>query len=152
MKENDVAPLFEALDQNDTMVNLKELLDHNKRVILYFYPKDSTPGCTAEACSLRDGYADLLKQGFKVVGVSPDSTASHRKFIDKQSLPFTLVADPDHKIAEAYGAWGAKKFMGREYIGILRKTFVINQEGVIERIFEKVETKNHYNQILNSYK
>lgn len=152
MNINDIAPKFEALSQDDTQITLDGLLAQGKKVILYFYPKDSTPGCTAEACSLRDGYTELLKQGYVVVGVSPDSTASHRKFIDKQSLPFTLIADPDHSIAEAYGAWGLKKFMGREYMGILRKTFVINAEGRIEKIFDKVDTKDHYNQILNSYK
>lgn len=152
MNINDIAPKFEALSQDDTQITLDGLLAQGKKVILYFYPKDSTPGCTAEACSLRDGYAELLKQGYVVVGVSPDSTASHRKFIDKQSLPFTLIADSDHSIAEAYGAWGLKKFMGREYMGILRKTFVINTEGRIEKIFDKVDTKDHYNQILNSYK
>lgn len=152
MNINDIAPKFEALSQDDTQITLDGLLAQGKKVILYFYPKDSTPGCTAEACSLRDGYAELIKQGYVVVGVSPDSTASHRKFIDKQSLPFTLIADSDHSIAEAYGAWGLKKFMGREYMGILRKTFVINAEGRIEKIFDKVDTKDHYNQILNSYK
>lgn len=152
MNINDIAPKFEALSQDDTQITFDGLLAQGKKVILYFYPKDSTPGCTAEACSLRDGYTELLKQGYVVVGVSPDSTASHRKFIDKQSLPFTLIADSDHSIAEAYGAWGLKKFMGREYMGILRKTFVINAEGRIEKIFDKVDTKDHYNQILNSYK
>lgn len=152
MNINDIAPKFEALSQDDTQITLDGLLAQGKKVILYFYPKDSTPGCTAEACSLRDGYTELIKQGYVVVGVSPDSTASHRKFIDKQSLPFTLIADPDHSIAEAYGAWGLKKFMGREYMGILRKTFVINAGGRIEKIFDKVDTKDHYNQILNSYK
>lgn len=152
MNINDIAPKFEALSQDDTQITLDGLLAQGKKVILYFYPKDSTPGCTAEACSLRDGYTELIKQGYVVVGLSPDSTASHRKFIDKQSLPFTLIADPDHSIAEAYGAWGLKKFMGREYMGILRKTFVINAEGRIEKIFDKVDTKDHYNQILNSYK
>lgn len=152
MNINDIAPKFEAPSQDDTQITLDGLLAQGKKVILYFYPKDSTPGCTAEACSLRDGYTELIKQGYVVVGVSPDSTASHRKFIDKQSLPFTLIADSDHSIAEAYGAWGLKKFMGREYMGILRKTFVINAEGRIEKIFDKVDTKDHYNQILNSYK
>lgn len=152
MKLNDIAPQFESVDQNDQPVSLSTLIAERKKIILYFYPKDSTPGCTAEACSLRDGYSELVKQGFVVLGVSPDTTASHRKFIDKQSLPYTLLSDPDHTIAEAYGAWGPKKFMGKEYVGILRKTFIINLEGRIERIFEKVETKDHFNQILNSYK
>lgn len=152
MNINDLAPDFKALDQNDNILKLSDLLAGGRRVILYFYPKDSTPGCTAEACSLRDGYSELIKLGFTIVGVSPDTTASHRKFIDKQSLPFTLITDSDHCIAQAYGVWGLKKFMGREYMGILRKTFIINTDGKIEKIFDKVETKNHYNQILNSYK
>lgn len=149
LQVNDKAPLWEGVDQNDDRVSLGKLLEKGKKVVLYFYPKDSTPGCTAEACSLRDGHSDLIKQGYTVVGVSPDSTASHRKFIEKQSLPFTLIADTDHSIAEAYGVWGLKKFMGREYMGILRATFIINTEGIIEKVFENVDTKNHYQQIIN---
>ncbi|CDN31124.1 Thiol peroxidase, Bcp type [Mucinivorans hirudinis] len=149
LQVNDKAPLWEGVDQNDDRVSLGRLLEKGKKVVLYFYPKDSTPGCTAEACSLRDGHSDLIKQGYTVVGVSPDSTASHRKFIEKQSLPFTLIADTDHSIAEAYGVWGLKKFMGREYMGILRATFIINTEGIIEKVFENVDTKNHYQQIIN---
>ncbi len=146
----DPAPVFTAHDQNENTVSLADF--KGRKVILYFYPKDSTPGCTAEACSLRDGYSELLRQGFTVLGVSADSAASHRKFIEKQNLPFTLLADTDHKIAEAYGTWGLKKFMGREYMGMLRKTFVINGEGRIEKIFDKVDTKNHFEQIVDSYK
>lgn len=128
------------------------MLGQNKKIILYFYPKDNTPGCTAQACSLRDGYAQLVREGFVVIGVSPDSAESHQKFIEKKSLPFTLLSDADHTVAKAYGTWGLKKFMGREYMGILRNTFIINPEGIIEKIFDKVDTKDHFNQILKSYK
>lgn len=151
MQINDIAPDFRATDQHDNIISLAEELGKGKKIILYFYPKDATPGCTAEACSLRDGYSELIAHGFQVIGVSPDSTASHRKFIDKQSLPFTLISDADHAVAEAYGVWGLKKFMGREYMGMIRTTFVIGTDGRIEKIFEKVNTKDHYNQILKEY-
>ena len=120
-------------------------------MILYFYPKDNTPGCTAEACSLRDGRDTLRRMGFEVVGVSPDSEKSHQGFIAKQGLNFTLLADTDKKIAEAYGVWGEKKFMGRTFMGILRTTFVIDEQGVIEKIFDKVRTKDHFEQIVEAY-
>lgn len=152
MKINDVAPNFEATDQNDKQINLAEIIAQGKKVILYFYPKDLTPGCTAQACSLRDGYSELIANGFTVVGISPDNSTSHRKFIEKKSLPFTLIADTDHSIADLYGTWGAKKFMGREYMGIIRTTFIINIDGRIENIINKVDTKDHFNQILNLYK
>ncbi len=148
---NDKAPDFTSQDQNGATHTLDSLLSDCDRLILYFYPKDSTPGCTAEACSLRDGYAELLERGFKVVGVSADSAARHQKFIEKHSLPFTLLADTEHELCESYDAWGLKKFMGREYMGIIRKSFVITKQGVIERIFEKVRTKDHFDQILESY-
>lgn len=149
---NAPAPNFTALDNLGNTLTLTDLLSDCERLVLYFYPKDSTPGCTAEACSLRDGYSELLKQKFKVVGVSPDSAASHNKFIEKQQLPFALLVDTDHHLAELYNAWGPKKFMGREYTGIIRKTYIINKNTQIEKIFDKVDTKNHFNQILNSYK
>ncbi len=148
LKAGDKAPDFKAEDQNGNIVSLSGILATGKRVILYFYPKDNTPGCTAEACSLRDGYAELLKQGFVVVGVSADSAASHLKFREKHQLPFTLLADVDHAIAEAYGTWGEKRFMGRTYMGMLRTTFVIGTDGVITKVFEKVDTKRHFEQIL----
>ena len=147
----DKAPEFTAENQEGNIVSLAGLLAEGKKVILYFYPKDNTPGCTAEACSLRDGYSELLKRGFTVLGVSGDSAASHRKFIEKHQLPFTLLVDADHKIAEAYGTWGEKKFMGRTYMGMLRTTFIIGTDGVIEKVFEKVNTKDHFGQILESY-
>lgn len=146
----DKAPSFRAENQSGEMIALEDFV--GKKVILYFYPKDNTSGCTAEACSLRDGYRELTDMGFVVVGVSPDSVKSHVGFINKHSLPFTLLSDADHAIAENYGTWGLKKFMGREYYGIIRKTFIIDQNGVIEKIFDKVDTKKHFEQISDSYK
>lgn len=151
LKAGDKAPDFTASDQNGDTVTLHGVLGCGKKVILYFYPKDNTPGCTAEACSLRDGYHELLERGFVVLGVSGDSAASHRRFIEKQKLPFTLLVDADHAIAEAYGTWGEKRFMGRTYMGMLRTTFIIGTDGVIEKVFEKVNTKDHFGQILEAY-
>lgn len=150
LKVGDKAPDFKAEDQDGREVTLSSLL--GKKTVLYFYPKDNTPGCTAEACSLRDGRDDLAEKGFTIVGVSPDSVKSHLNFKAKHNLNFTLLSDPDKTIAEAYGVWGEKKFMGRTSMGIKRTTFVIDGEGVIERIFDKVDTRNHWEQILASYK
>lgn len=150
LKTGDVAPAFSANDQNENNISLSDY--KGKKVILYFYPKDNTSGCTAEACSLRDGKSELEKMGFVIIGVSPDSEKSHRNFIAKHELNFTLVADTDKTIAKEYGAWGPKKFMGREYEGIIRKTFIIDEKGVIEKIFNKVDTKRHFEQIVDSYK
>lgn len=150
----DKAPEFSAVDQNGNTVSLAGILaglPAGGRVVLYFYPKDNTPGCTAEACSLRDGYSELVKRGFVVLGVSADSVASHQKFIAKHELPFTLLVDTDHVIAEAYKTWGEKKFMGRVFLGMLRTTYIIGADGVIEKIFAKVDTKRHFDQILESY-
>ncbi|MBQ8047668.1 MAG: thioredoxin-dependent thiol peroxidase [Prevotella sp.] len=121
-----------------------------KKLVLYFYPKDMTSGCTAEACSLRDGYADLRKQGYEVVGVSVDSEASHQKFIEKHDLPFSLIADTDHQLVEAFGVWAEKSMYGRKYMGTLRTTFIINEEGVVEQVFQpkQIKTKEHAGQIL----
>ena len=154
LNTGDVAPAFEGVDQDGRPVSLAGLLaagEKDGKVILYFYPKDNTTGCTAEACSLRDGYPELVRRGFTVVGVSPDSEASHRKFIQGHGLPFRLIADRDKAIATAYGVWGEKKFMGRTYMGILRTTYVIGPDGRIEKRFDKVDTKDHFNQILASY-
>ena len=118
---------------------------------MYFYPKDSTPGCTAESCNLRDHYSDLKTKGFDVLGVSADNEASHQKFIKKHELPFHLLADTEKEVLNAYGVWGPKKFMGRTFDGIHRTTFVINEKGMIERIFTKVKTKEHTEQILETY-
>lgn len=151
LKIGDKAPLFEATNHEGDVVKLADLLAKGLRVVLYFYPKDNTPGCTAEACSLRDAHTELVKRGFVILGVSPDSEASHVKFRDKQNIPFTLLTDPAHELAKAYFSYGPKKFMGREYNGILRQTFVIEPSGTVEKIFAKVETKNHAEQILKSY-
>ncbi len=142
----DAAPSFKGLDQNGNFVRLAEF--EGGKLILYFYPKDNTPGCNAEACNLRDNYKIWLEKGYKVLGVSPDSQASHQKFINKFDLPFPLISDPEKEIIKAYGAWGPKKLYGREYEGLLRTTFVINDKGIIEQIFTKVKTKDHTNQIL----
>ena len=149
LKIGDKAPAFEVPDQNG---ETKRLSDYaGKKLILYFYPKDNTPGCTAEACSLRDGRTVLQEKGFEIVGVSPDTIQSHQRFIEKKELNFTLLSDPEHHLAEAYGVWGEKKFMGRVSMGILRTTFVIGADGVIEKIFEKVRTADHFEQILEAY-
>lgn len=147
LKEGDKAPDFKASDQNGKEVTLNDF--RGKRLILYFYPKDDTPGCTAEACDLRDNHSPLLSKGFSVVGVSPDAVKSHSKFADKYNLPFPLLADTEKKILNAYGVWGPKKFMGRAYDGVHRTTFIIGPEGLIEKIIAKVDTKNHSDQILS---
>jgi thioredoxin-dependent peroxiredoxin len=145
LKAGDKAPSINATDENGKMLSLEEY--KGKKVVLYFYPKDSTPGCTAEACNLRDNYESLKADGYDVIGVSPDSEKSHLKFIEKQNLPFRLIADTDKKVAEAYGVWGLKKFMGKEYMGVNRTTFVIDEKGVIEKVITKVDTKNHTEQL-----
>ncbi len=139
LKEGDQAPAFNSVDQDGHEVILSEF--KGKKVILYFYPKDDTPGCTAEACDFRDNYASLQSKGFEVIGVSPDSEAKHSKFIHKYDLPFTLLADTEKEVIQAYGVWGKKKFMGREYDGVHRSTFIIDENGVIEKIITKVKTK-----------
>ena len=142
------APDFKGVDQNGNTVSLNDF--KGQKLILYFYPKDNTPGCTAEACDLRDNYEMWLSKGYKVVGVSPDSIQSHQKFTEKYNLPFPLISDPEKKILKAYGAWGPKKLYGREYEGVLRTTFVIDENGVIEQVFTKVKTKEHTKQILDA--
>ena len=145
----DKAPDFVALNEFGQSTSLSEFL--GKKVILYFYPKDMTPGCTAESCNLGENYSLLQENGFIVLGVSPDSSKSHQKFIDKYNLPFSLIADEDKAVIKAFGVWGPKKFMGKEYDGVHRTTFVIDEDGVIEKVFSKVKTKDHTNQILESY-
>lgn len=140
------APSFEAKDQNGNIIKLSDF--KGKKVVLYFYPKDATPGCTAQACNLRDNYEALQKAGFIVLGVSSDSEKSHLKFIEKQNLPFPLIADEDLKVHEAYGTWVEKSMYGRKYMGTARTTFVIDENGILTEIIEKVDTKNHTNQIL----
>lgn len=146
LKTGDRAPYFEGPDQDGNLVKLTDFA--GRRLVLYFYPKDSTPGCTAEACDLRDNYERFLSLGYAVVGVSKDSQASHKKFIEKYSLPFPLISDPQTVILQAYGAWGEKKNYGKVTVGTLRKTFVISEDGVIEDIISKVDTKAHTAQIL----
>ena len=145
----DKAPNFVALNEFGQSISLSEFL--GKKIVLYFYPKDMTPGCTAESCNLSENYSLLQEKGFIVLGVSPDSSKSHQKFIDKYNLPFSLIADEDKAVIKAFGVWGPKKFMGKEYDGVHRTTFVIDQNGVIEKVFSKVKTKDHTNQILESY-
>ncbi len=143
----DKAPNFKGVDQNGASIALNDF--KGKRLVLYFYPKDLTPGCTTQSCNLRDNYADLKKAGFEVVGVSADDEAKHLKFIAKHELPFRLIADIDKKVINDYGIWGPKKFMGKEYDGIHRTTFVIDGKGVIEAVIPKVKTKDHAAQILS---
>lgn len=149
LKIGDKAPVIKAMDQNGNSISLEDF--KGSKVILYFYPKDDTPGCTAEACNLRDNYSTLLDEGFKIIGVSADNINSHKKFIEKYNLPFPLIADTDKKVLNDYGVWGKKKFMGREYDGINRMTFVISEEGIILNIFDKVQTKDHTKQILSEF-
>ena len=144
----DNAPDFNSNDQDGNPLRLKDFKGH--KVILYFYPKDSTPGCTAEACNLRDNYGLLLQKGYKIIGVSADDEKSHKKFIEKNVLPFPLIPDKEKIIIRNYGVWGKKKLYGKEYEGINRMTFIISEDWKIERIFSKVDTKNHTEQILKS--
>jgi len=146
LKQGDKAPDFTVNDQNGNPVSLSDF--KGKKVVLYFYPKDNTPGCTAEACDLRDHYGDLQKAGYEVLGVSTDSEKSHQKFIEKQNLPFTLLADTEKVIHEKYGTWVEKSMYGRKYMGTARVTFLIDEEGKIEEVIEKVKTKEHASQIL----
>ena len=146
LQAGDKAPDFLGLDEDGNEIRVSDY--KGKRLVVYFYPKDNTPGCTAEACSLRDGLSDLLAAGYAVIGISADSAASHQRFKAKQQLNFPLVADVERKAIEAFGAWGPKKMAGREYMGILRTTFVIDADGTIERVITKVDTKNAAAQIL----
>ena len=148
-KEGSVAPNFAAKDANGETIRLKDL--RGQKVVLYFYPKDDTPGCTREACSFRDAFADFKKRDIKVLGVSKDSEASHSKFAAKYKLPFTLLADPDHSIAEAYGVYGEKKFMGRTYLGVKRVTFLIDEKGKVKKVFEKVKPEEHAREVLEAF-
>ena len=149
LKEGKKAPAFSGIDQNGNTVSLKDYL--GKKVILYFYPKDDTPSCTAQACNLRDNYSELVKEGFNIIGVSADKVSKHKKFEQKYSLPFPLLADEEHTIINAYGIWGEKKFMGRTFDGIHRTTFLIDEKGIIKKIIEKPNTKNHTEQILEAW-
>ena len=150
IQPGDKAPLFEGKDQQGNLISLNDYL--GKKLILFFYPKDNTPGCTAEACNLRDNYTALQSEGFEIIGVSPDNEKSHLKFADKFQLPFPLIADTDKKILQDYGVWGTKSMYGKQYEGVFRTTFVINEAGIIEAVFQKVETANHAAQILTGLK
>lgn len=146
----DRIPEVLGIDQNGKEIKASDLA--GKKVVIYFYPKDNTPGCTAEACSLRDGYADLRAAGYEVIGVSKDSEASHRKFIEKQSLPFTLIADTDTTLNQVFGVWAEKTMAGRKYTGTVRTTFLVDESGCITDVLKKVDTKNHAVQILDANK
>ncbi len=147
LQEGDAAPDFSAPTDQGQTVSLADF--KGKKLVMYFYPKDDTPGCTAQACSLRDGYGSFLAKGYEVLGISPDPVKKHVKFKDKYNLPFPLLSDETHAVSEAYGVWGEKKFMGRAYMGIHRTTFVIDENSKIERIIRQVNTERHTEQLLD---
>ena len=147
LKIGDRAPEINAIDQNANSINLESY--RGKKVVLYFYPKDMTPGCTAQSCNLSDNYQLLQQKGYEVIGVSCDSVKRHQKFIEKHNLPFNLISDEDQKVVNDYGVWQLKKFMGREYMGIVRTTFIIDEKGLISDIISKVNTKEHTTQIID---
>lgn len=149
LKEGMKAPDFKGTDQNGREIRLSDFA--GKKLVLYFYPKDNTPGCTAEACSLRDNYDELLEKGFAVIGVSADSEKSHKGFATKHSLPFPLIADASKKIMDDYGVFGEKKLYGKTFLGVHRTTFIIDEEGIIEKVISKVQTADHAQQIFKLY-
>lgn len=146
LKEGDKAPAFTGIDQDGNNVSLSNF--KGQKTVLFFYPEDVTPTCTVQACNLRDNYVLLQKNGFKVIGISPDDIKSHKKFEEKFNLPFTLIADPARKIIDKYGVWGEKKLYGRQYMGLHRTTFVINEKGIISKIFLRPRNKAHAEEIL----
>jgi peroxiredoxin Q/BCP len=148
IEEGQAAPNFTGKDQNGSAISLQDFKGDN--VVIYFYPKDDTPGCTAQACNLRDNHSELLNKGIKVVGVSADSEEKHQKFIKKYDLPFPLIADTDKSIIQSFGVWGEKKFMGKVYDGIHRTTFILDKDGTVMKRIDKVKTKDHTNQILEA--
>lgn len=148
LKEGDKALAFKGKDQNGNTIQLKDF--KGKKVVLYFYPEDNTPTCTVQACNLRDNYALLQQHGFTVIGISPDAAAKHKKFEAKFDLPFTLIADTEHAIIDAYGVWGEKQLYGRKYMGLHRTTFVINEKGIITKIFLKPKSKQHAEEIIEA--
>ena len=150
LQAGDKAPVFTGVDQNNNKVALKNYL--GKKVVLFFYPEDDTPTCTIQSCNLRDNYALLKKEGFEVIGVSPNGVESHKKFEQKFSLPYTLLADEKHKVIEQYGVWGEKQLYGRKYMGLHRTTFVIDEKGIIQKIFLKPTNKQHAEQIIKVWK
>jgi peroxiredoxin Q/BCP len=149
INEGDAAPDFEARDAEGNTVKLSDL--RGRKVVLYFYPKDDTPGCTKEACSFRDGFAEFGRRGIEVLGVSTDDEKSHRKFAEKYSLPFKLLADTEHRVADLYGVYGEKEFMGRKYMGVARKTFLIDEEGRVRKLFDKVKVDEHADEVLKAF-
>ncbi|HOI33408.1 MAG: thioredoxin-dependent thiol peroxidase [Bacteroidales bacterium] len=149
LQNGDQAPNFTGKDQYGKVVSLADF--KGKKLVLYFYPKDDTPGCTKEACNLRDNYNEMMEKGFAILGVSPDDEQSHQRFANKYALPFPLLSDPELKIIKAYGAWGEKNMYGKKYEGLLRTTFIINEEGIINKVIRKVKTDDHTNQILKLY-
>jgi peroxiredoxin Q/BCP len=149
LKEGGQAPDFTVRDTDGNEVRLSEL--RGRKVVLYFYPKDDTPGCTKQACSIRDAYSEFEERGIKVLGVSLDDQASHRKFADKYELPFTLLADTDHAVADAYGVYGEKEFMGKKYMGVDRKTFLIDEQGRVKKVFNKVNVEEHADEVLEAF-
>jgi len=149
LKESDKAPVFKGIDQNENKISLADY--KGKKVVLFFYPEDDTPTCTIQACNLRDNYALLKQHGFEVIGVSPDDAKSHKKFEKKFNLPFTLIADPKHSILEKYGVWDQKQMFGHKYMGVLRTTFVIDEKGVIRKIFLRPKNKAHAEEIIKAW-
>ncbi len=149
LKKNDKAPVFSGKDQDGNIISNETLT--GKKYVIYFYPKDMTPGCTDQACNLRDNYTQLGQEGIQIIGVSMDSESSHQKFIAKHTLPFPLIADTDKSVINAFGVWGPKKFMGKEYDGIHRTTFLVNEEGVIVDVISKPKTKDHAKEILAGF-
>ena len=149
LKEGDAAPDFETRDAEGNPVKLSDL--RGRKVVLYFYPKDDTPGCTKEACGFRDSFAEFRGRGIEVLGVSTDDERSHRKFAEKYSLPFTLLADTDHAVADLFGVYGEKQFMGRKYMGVARKTFLIDEEGRLRKVFDKVKVDEHADEVLKAF-
>ena len=147
LQAGDKAPAIDSVDQNGDKITLDQYI--GKKIVLYFYPKDMTPGCTTQSCNLRDNYKSLIECGYVVLGCSADSPSRHVKFIEKYDLPFPLISDESKEVLNAYGVWGPKKFMGKEYDGIHRTTFVIDEKGVITDVITKVNTKDHTNQILS---
>lgn len=149
LTEGQKAPVFKGLDQNEKTISLTEL--KGKKTVLYFYPEDDTPTCTDQACNLRDNFSLLKAKGINVIGVSPDEVKKHKKFETKFSLPFTLIADPGHKIIDKYGVWGEKQMYGRKYMGLHRTTFLIDEKGIIKKIFLKPKSKKHTEEILEAW-
>ena len=150
LKEGDKAPVFSGKDQDGNTISLSAF--KGQKLVLFFYPEDDTPTCTIQACNLRDNYGLLKKEGFEVIGVSPDEVKSHKKFEEKFGLPFRLVADPSHKILEKYGVWGPKQMFGNKYMGVLRTTFVIDEKGVIRKIFARPKNKSYAEEIVKTWK